>query len=72
MQYFSHSAALQGFSPTLGLAYINDAGDPPARWVDGETLVTVPDPRISVGQGVFIYNPGAPTAWTRDFNPNTP
>jgi hypothetical protein len=65
VQYLSHNAATQDYNTRLDY----DAVD---GWVNSETLDPVPAPTILVGQGVFIYNPGAATTWTRNFNPNTP
>jgi hypothetical protein len=64
MQYLSYNANTQGYNTRLDF----DAGG----WINSETLDPVPDPVATVGSGFFIYNPGAATSWTRNFNPNTP
>jgi hypothetical protein len=64
MQYLSYNAGSQSYNVRLDY----DSGG----WINSETLDPVPDPIISVGQGVFVYNPGAATSWSRNFNPNTP
>jgi hypothetical protein len=64
MQFLSYNAATQGYNTRLDY----DSGG----WINSETLDPVPDPVLTVGMGAFVYTPGAATAWTRDFNPNTP
>jgi hypothetical protein len=64
MQYLSFNAASQTYNTRLDV----DGG----AWLDSETFEPVPAPTATVGQGFFLYNPGAATAWTRNFNPNTP
>jgi hypothetical protein len=64
MQYLSYNANTQNYNTRLDF----DSGG----WINSETLDPVPDPVVTVGQGFFVYNPGAATAWTRNFNPNTP
>jgi hypothetical protein len=65
VQYLSHNATSQDYNVRLDY----DATD---GWVNSETLDPVAAPVITVGQGVFTYNPGAATSWTRNFNPNNP
>jgi hypothetical protein len=64
MQYLSYNATSQGYNTRLDF----DSGG----WINSETLDPVADPVATVGSGFFIYNPGGPTSWTRNFNPNTP
>jgi hypothetical protein len=64
MQFLSYNANTQGYNVRLDF----DSGG----WINSETLDPVADPVLSVGQSAFVYNPGAATSWTRNFNPNTP
>ena len=62
MQYLTFNSATQNYNTTL----INDG----TGWLNNETGDPVPDPTPAVGQGFFIFNPGAAVQWTRNFNPN--
>jgi hypothetical protein len=62
MQFLSYNANTQGYNVRLDF----DSGG----WINSETLDPVPDPVLTVGQSAFVYNPGPPTSWTRNFNPN--
>jgi len=64
MQYLSYNANTQAYNTRLDY----DSGG----WINSETLDPVPTPVATVGSGFFLYNPGAATSWTRNFNPNTP
>jgi hypothetical protein len=64
MQYLTFNSATQNYNTAL----INDG----TGWLDSLTGDPA-DARPLVGQGFFIFNPGATALnWTRDFNPNTP
>jgi hypothetical protein len=62
MQYLTFNSGTQNYNTTL----INDG----SNWLNNETGDPVADPVPAVGQGFFIFNPGAAVSWTRNFNPN--
>lgn len=62
VQYLSFNPSTQNYNPTL----INDG----TGWLNNETGDPVSAPKPAVGQGFFIFNPGAAFSWTRSFNPN--
>jgi hypothetical protein len=57
----------QSFTGTGFNVLINDG----TGWLDNATGDPA-DARPTVGQGFFIFNPGALVNWVRDFNPNSP
>lgn len=65
LQYLTFNSGTQNYNTTL----IN-AG-PVDGWLNNETGDPVAAPAPAVGQGFFVFNPGATTLnWTRNFNPN--
>jgi hypothetical protein len=62
MQYitWNPAGAPQGYN--VALKYSSDAG----FWYNADTEQPQ-DPIPAIGEGFFIFNPGAPVSWTRDF-----